>query len=240
MSCGVLIIATRKYKQFVPNLLGQIDKFFLPKEELTVFLFTDEELVYTYHDFDFEIKQFRIHPFAFPTVSLYRYKFFDRHSEDLKHCSHLFYLDCDSAIVANVGEEILGEGLTVTHHPGFYGLGGWGANNVHPESKAFIPVEGRTKYFAGGFQGGKSEVFLEMAKELAENIEEDERNGILAEHNDEAHLQFYLYKHPEIPRIELHCGYTMVESQYLRENWKIDHLPVKIIALDKNHAEIRS
>lgn len=237
---GVLLIATRKYKVFIKPLLQQIDKFFLPKEELTVFLFIDGIFDYNPFDYDFVIRRIKIPPYKFPQATLYRYKIFDEHSEWVKECSHLFYLDVDMGVVGKVGPEILGEGLTVTRHPGFFGLGGWGANNVDEKSRAFIPPEGRNKYFAGGFQGGKTEVFLKMAKELAVNISEDEMDGIIAEHNDEAHLNHYVYSHPEIPRIELHSGYTMVESLYLRENWKIDHLPVFIIALDKNHNEIRS
>lgn len=235
-----MIISTRKYKVFIKPLLELVDSFFLPKEELTVFLFTDEEFFYKEDDFHFEIKQFQIEPLKFPYATLYRFAIFNKHAEEMKDCSHLFYLDCDSKIVDVVGNEILGEGLTVTRHPGFMGLGGWGANEVNPESKAFIPIEGRERYFAGGFSGGKTEVYLEMCRELSENIADDESRDIIAQHNDEAHLNHYIYTHPEIPRIELHSGYTMVESEYLRANWKIDHLPVKIIALDKNHSEIRS
>jgi hypothetical protein len=218
---GILLIATRKYKQFVRPLLEQIDKFFLPKEELTVFLFTDEEFLYDEDKYDFVIKQIQIEPLQFPFATLFRYKMFSDNAEAFNGCSHLFYLDVDSKIVDVVGTEILFDGLTVTKHPGFSGLGGWGSNEVNPASWAFLPIEKRTTYFAGGFQGGKTNEFIQMC-------------------DDESHLNAYVHTNPEIPRIELHSGYTMVESEYLRANWKINHLPVKIIALDKNHAEIRS
>jgi histo-blood group ABO system transferase len=237
---GILLIATRKYKQFLRPLLEQIDKFFLPKEHLTVFLFTDEEYLHREEKYDFEIKQFQIAPLQFPEATLLRYRIFSNHSQEMKECSHLFYLDVDSKLVDVVGTEVLGEGLTVTHHPGFYGLGGWGSQNVNPSSNAFLAKEHWTRYFAGGFQGGKREEFIQMCDVLAARIDDDEKRGVRAEHNDESHLQWYLWQHPEVPRIELHSGYTMVESPYLRQNWKIDHLPVKIVALDKNHADIRS
>lgn len=237
---GVLLIATRRYKQFVRPLLEQIDRFFLPKEKLTVFLFTDEEFVYREADYDFTIKQFRIDPMQFPFATLFRYRIFSDRSRAFLDCSHLFYLDVDSAIVDVVGDEIKGDGLTVTRHPGFFGLGGWGSQNINPSSNAFIPKEHWGNYMAGGFQGGKREEFIQMCDVLAARIDDDEKRGIRAEHNDESHLQWYLWKYPEIPRIELHSGYTMVQSCYLRQNWKIDHLPVKIVALDKNHAEVRS
>lgn len=237
--CGILLVATRKYKSFVRPLLEQIDKFFLPKEELTVFLFTDEEFIYNEQDYDFDVKWFIIPPLKFPFATLYRYRVIAEHADEMQDCSHLFYLDVDSKIVDVIGEEILGDGLTVTRHPGFFGLGGWGANEVNPTSKAFIPVEKRERYCAGGFNGGRADVFLQMCKELSENISDDESRGIIAQHNDEAHMNSYLVVHPEIQRIELHSGYTMVESEYLRKGWKIDHLPVFIIALDKDHKSIR-
>lgn len=237
---GLLLIATRKYKRFLRPLLEQIDKFFLPKEELTVFLFTDEEFLYKKDKYDFIIKQFQIQPLQFPFATLFRYKFFSEQSEEFKECSHLFYLDADSKIVDVVGEEIKGVGLTVTQHPGFSGLGGWGSSNVNPASLAFLPPEKRKTYFAGGFQGGATNEFIQMCDVLSVRITTDELKGVRAEHNDESHMNHYVHTNPEIPRIELHSGYTMVESEYLRRNWKIDHLPVKIIALDKNHAEIRS
>jgi hypothetical protein len=237
---GLLLVATRKYKQFLRPLLEQIDKFFLPKEGLTVFLFTDEEFLYDEDKYDFVIKQIQIEPLQFPFATLFRYKMFSDNAEAFNGCSHLFYLDVDSKIVDVVGTEILFDGLTVTKHPGFSGLGGWGSNEVNPASWAFLPIEKRTTYFAGGFQGGKTNEFIQMCDVLAARIEDDEKKGIRAQHNDESHLNAYVHTNPEIPRIELHSGYTMVESEYLRANWKINHLPVKIIALDKNHAEIRS
>jgi hypothetical protein len=152
----------------------------------------------------------------------------------------LFYLDVDMGIVAPVGKEILGSGLTVVRHPGFYISNGWGSQNVHPESKAFVPETGRQKYFAGGFQGGATKPFLAMCRTLADNIADDERRGIIAEHNDESHLNHYLWANPQIPRIELDSGYCMVEESYLRQNWGISHLTPRIIALTKNHQEVRA
>lgn len=232
------MIATRKYKQFVQPLLNQLAENFLDGHAKIVFLFTDQEMALNGHGT--LVRQIVIPDYKFPQATLYRYRVFKDNAGAFKGCSHLFYSDVDMGCVGKVKREILGDGLTVVRHPGFFGLGGWGSNNVHPESMAFVPEEARQKYFAGGFQGGKTEVYLKMCKELAANIEDDEKRGIIAEHNDESHMNHYLVAHPDIPRIELDSGYCMVESVYLRENWKIDHLPVKIIALDKNHAEMRS
>jgi hypothetical protein len=151
---GLLIISTRKYKIFIRPLLEQIDKFFLPKEELTVFLFTDEEFLYKEDKYDFVIKQIQIEPLGWPFATLFRYKLFSEHSEGFKECSHVFYLDVDSKIVDVVGREILGEGLTVTLHPGFSGLGGWGSQNVNPSSN-FHTENIRASMWQVDFRGKK-------------------------------------------------------------------------------------
>lgn len=237
----VCLIATRKYKQFVDVIVKQLDRFFLPKHEIAIMLFTDEYMLPQTSE-RVQMVWTKIASLGWPYATLRRYEIFSQFSEYLKKFSHLFYLDVDMAIEGEVGDEIIGDGLTVTRHPGFYGLGGWGSQNVNPQSKAYIPPEEwvRLNYFAGGFQGGEAIIFLKMCKELAENISDDEKRNIIAEHNDESHLNFYLWSHPEIPKIELTPEYCMVQSEVLRKNWKIDHLPVKIIALDKNHNEIRS
>lgn len=240
MPCGVLIIATRKYKQFVPNLLEQIDKLFLPKEELTVFLFTDEEFVYNEHDYDFTVRQRRIPPYKFPEATIYRYKTFDKHSEDLKHCSHLYYLDVDMAVIENVGEEILVDGLMAVRHPGFFISDQWGSEGNPEMSTSFFPKEHRRHYYAGGVQGGKTEHYLEAVKVIAERIDEDERNGTMAIYHDETHWNRYTnYDRPELVT-EFTPAYCMVEQEHLRKAWGIDHLQPKILALSKNHSEIRS
>lgn len=234
---GILLIATRKYKVFIKPLLEQIDKFFLPKEELTIFLFTDEEFVYNEHDYDFTVRQRRIPPYKFPEATIYRYKTFDKHSEDLKECSHLFYLDVDMEIVAPIGSEFLVDGLLAVKHPGTYATDRWGSPNTSEESTAWFPAVYRKHYGCGGVNGGKAEHFLEMCKVLAENIEEDERNGVMAEWHDETHAnKYWSYIKPELV--------TMLSPSYCipgkyKEAWGLAEFESKIVAIDKDHQQIR-
>lgn len=232
------MISTRKYKQFVEPLIAQIDEFFLPDYPKTIFLFTDEyqRLLRSRN----EIRQIIIPSYGFPYASLYRFKTFYNNWQSLEECNHLFYLDVDMAVVSNIGDEILGDGLTITRHPGFFINNGWGSPNVSPQSLAFVPIAERKKYFAGGFSGGKAVVYLSMAKKLAHNIEDDEKRGVMAEYHDESHLNAYVVEHPEIPLIELTPSYCMVEQPHLQKAWGIDNLDKKIIALAKNHKELRS
>lgn len=237
----VLLIATRRYKQFVPSIVRAIDRFFLPNHEVAVMIFSDE-MIQPNTSARLQMVWTKINSMGWPYATLYRYKIFNQFSEYLKKFSHLYYMDVDMDIVSEVGDEIISDGLVVTRHPGFYGLGGWGSHNVNPSSTAYIPAEEYAKlnYYAGGFQGGSANAFLKMCKELDDKIDDDHKRGVIAEHNDESHMNCYLWSHPEVEKRELTPQYCMVQQEYLRKNWKIDHLPVSIIALDKNHAEMRS
>lgn len=238
---GVLLIATRKYKVFIKPLLEQIDKFFLPKEELTVFIFADDLFDYfNENGYDFEIELFRIPPYKFPEATLYRYKTFSKHADELKKCSHLYYLDADSAIVDVVGTEILVDGLMAVRHAGFWANDGWGSEGNPENSTSWFPAEQRKHYYCGGTQGGLAEHYLEACRVLAERIEEDERNGVIAIHNDETHWNKWCsVDRPELVH-EFDSGYCLVEQIYLRDNWGLSSLRPRILALSKNHAEIRS
>jgi len=240
MSIGICIVATRKYSIFLKPLLEQIDKYFLPKEELTIFLFVDEEFLYKEDKYDFEIKQFQIEPLVFPFATLLRYHLFAKEEEELKKCSHLFYLDADSALVDTVGEEILVDGLMAVRHPGFWTSDGWGSEGNPEASTSNFPKEKRKHYYCGGTQGGKAEHYLEACKVISERIDEDEHNGVRAVHNDETHWNKWCnVDRPELVH-EFDSGYCMVEQPYLRENWGLSQLTPRILALSKNHAEIRS
>jgi hypothetical protein len=123
-----------------------------------------------------------------------------------------------------------------TRHPGFY-RGGWGDHRTSKLSTAYVEPADRQIYYAGGFQGGIREAYLSASKELAENINIDHANGIIAQWNDESHWNCYLKQHPHK---ELSPEYCMVEQIELRQKWGVDNLTPRLIALKKNHEELRS
>lgn len=239
MKIGILLISTGKYGIFLQPLLDGIDKYFFVGKEIEIYLFTDKT-----HDLKHSNRINVIHipiehkPFPYSTI--YRYSFFSKASDIIK-TDFLFYSDVDMGFCDFVGEEILPNGiddggLVATHHPAFY-HGGWGSNNVNPLSTAYIPIELRKRYVAGGFNGGETKAFLDMSKQLSENIEKDDSVGVMAEWHDESHLNCYMSTRS--PKL-LTPDYCMVEEQHLREQWGINNFAPKIIALKKNHEEIRN
>lgn len=256
MKIALCLIATNKYKQFVQPLISDIEKYFFVNDEVTVHLFTDE-ISHVLHAQQILIKRHEIPPYKFPYATLYRYKIFSDYSDHLLTSDYIFYMDVDMRIQDFVNSEILpksvsgypGNGLIATRHPGFFinNLGSWCED---PKSLAYTHPSLRKKYYAGGFQGGYRSDYLDVIFQLKMRIDNEleyakeigyaMNSGIIAEWHDESFWNFYLSLcNPDYIK-ELTPEYCMVEDIERRKAWGIDHLQPKIIALNKNHKEIRS
>jgi histo-blood group ABO system transferase len=225
MKIGLLIIATNKYTEFLQPLIESADKFFLKEHDVTYFVFTNNKV---------DIKTSRTVVFIdtehkeWPWMTLGRYRIFSNNSIWFYDTDYLYYIDVDMLFVDNVGEEILGE-LVVTQHPGYYNGGDW--RETRPQSMACIPLDKQIKYVAGGFNGGKTANFIKMANILANNIDTDYNNGIIAVWHDESHLNKYI-------------AYYQSELKLLAPSYCYGehmNLPFKkrIVALTKKHEEFR-
>lgn len=216
---GVIVFCTRKYKEFLPQLLEGIRTYFFTDRQVNVYLFTDDvdyfDSVRTQRG-RLNIACIEIPSLGWPQATLHRYFYITRHRQALMGNTHLFYIDSDMSVIAPVGEEILGEGLTAVYHPGFFK---------------------REKYYAGGFQGGTTLTYLVAAQIMADQISADEQRGWKPEHNDEWYWNDYLKKSDFK---ELDQGYCMVEEPHLRKAWGIDHFEPKILALKKDHKLMRA
>src|SRR3990167_4409737 len=245
ITLGLLLIATNKYKQFVPQFLESADKHFFKGHELEVYLFTDE-----FTGFDekgglgnisdrMTVRLYGIEPYKFPHATLLRYKIFHSYRKIID-CDYIFYADVDTQFVDDVGKEILPtpemEQLVAVRHCGFYGQGG-GSWETRPESTSYVPEEKRIYYYAGGFQGGRTDVYLNYAKQLAENIKADGAKNIIPVWHDESAWNCLLSGLDSFR--ELTPDYCMVEQEHLRNEGKVGSFPPKLVALAKNHEELR-
>lgn len=222
---GILLIATGRYDCFLEQLITSARDHFL-ECDLHFFVFTDSQKWLSAAD-DRVHTYYREHK-PYPEPTLRRYEMFVSRQEELSAMDYLYYCDVDMRFVDRVGEEILSDSVAVLH-PGFVGSEGTPERN--PASKAYIPHGSNSRYFAGGFNGGRSEEFLKMAKVLDANIKDDDSRGVTAVWVDESHTNRYFHENP--PTAVLSPSYCYPES------W---HIPYKkiLLALDKNHAEIRS
>lgn len=235
---GILVIATRKYREFFPQLFKSLSEKFLLNHKLVIHLFTDRYLPGNLYQTErVSLKQYHIESYQFPMVTLLRYEIFTSNLEYLRLSTddYTFYLDVDMRIEQKIGDEILRD-LVAVYHPGFYrGGGSWETNSL---STAYMEEKDRTSYYAGGFQGGSSSVYYGAMKKMRENINKDLSNGIIACWHDESHWNKYVAEYSG-DLIELSPSYCMVEEKELRKQWKIDNFPPKIVALQKDHKTIR-
>ncbi len=223
---GLLLISTGKYFKFVQPLIDSADKFFLVDQEVTYFLFTDSQLEFK-STIGREIKIIEKRHQAWPFATLLRYNTFWVNKDHMKDMDYLFYCDVDMLFVDFVGDEILSDRVA-TIHPGF--LGGRGTPETNPASSACVRSDERMVYYAGGFNGGSKDEFLKMSNQLNTNIKNDLDKNVIAVWHDESHFNRYCINNA--PTKVLSPSYCYPES------WKIPY-DKKLLALDKNHAEIR-
>lgn len=237
----VLLIATRKYKQFLQAIITQLDNFLLPDREISIMVFSDEQIIFPPTSARTKLIWTKIGSYGWPYATLYRYKIFSSISEYLKgKFTHLLYLDVDMKIVDIIGDEIIVDGLLAVQHPGMYDGNKWGSPNNSEKSTSWFPAELRKKYYCGGVQGGSSKEYLTVCKEMAKRIDEDEKNKVMAEWHDETHWNKVTnYDKPNMVT-SLPPSYCMPEPIKHRMDWGLSSFEPKIIALDKDHKAIRS
>lgn len=233
MKICILTIATNKYLQFVEKLYEDISEKFCPGAEISCLLFTD-------HEIEESGDNVRVHyidhePWPMPTLK--RYNYFVKEKDFILEHDYCFYFDADMRIDEVVEMDEVCRDLVATRH-GYQSLMDPSSQSFdrNPKSLACVPLDEKTvTYYAGGFNGGKTEVFMEMAETIAERVNKDLEKNVVALWHDESHMNRYLIDTP--PTLDLDPTYCYAE-EFIGTNYP--YKPGKIIALKKNHNELRS
>lgn len=236
---GILYVCTGKYATFWHDFYEQTEKLFLPECQKNYYVFTDDETILNcvtegIHPIFQEVERW-----PFPTLN--RFKYFNSISEDIKENDYLFFMNANLMVNKSVSiENILPkdkEKLVVTMHPGFFSSKpSEYTYDRNPKCTAFIPQGEGKYYFAGGLNGGVTEDYLAMIRQLAHNTDEDLENDIIAIWHDESHLNNYMWKY---------CGeYKILSPAYLYpEGWDLPFEEI-ITVRDKNrfggHSHLRN
>ena len=231
MKICILTIATNKYIQFVERLYDNIEENFLNGHEIQGLLFTEHDV-----ETSDNIKVSKIEHEPWPIPTLKRYNYFIKEKEHISKFDYCYYFDVDMGIVAKVGDEVLGD-LVATMHPyQSFVPKEQRTYDRNPKSLAYVPVgkEGEL-YYAGGFNGGSTKRFLEMAEVLADRVTKDLENDVIALWHDESQMNRYLIDNP--PTVSLTPSYVFAEEQMGNSDYPYEP---KIIALKKDHNELRS
>lgn len=238
----VMINLNEPYWQYLIPCIQSLKKFFLRGHDLDFFVWTDipkEKIV------EPNVKVIPTEPYRWPTPTLQRYTLFLREEELLKEYDFIYYCDSDMLAVARIGDEVLTDDLTGAQHP-MYALAQMYIPPYEPnkDSTAYIPRPGRIVekdgkkrleplYWAGGFQGGRSENFITAMKVMKKNIDIDFANNYIAIWNDESHWNRYLFDNP--PSVTLSPEYVYPDSlnrAYYQKVWGKNFMP-RLVTLTK-------
>lgn len=229
------------YWPFLKDVIEDCKKNFLPGHDVDYFTWSDMP-----SDAIQGATVFPTEPVEWPMPTLMRYHLFLQQEEILKDYDYIFYLDADMRVIDVVGDEILGQGLTMAEHP-MYALRREYIPPYEPNSNsaAYIPRLGcvinqegkpwfKPLYAAGGFQGGTASEFIKAMKEMKLGIDKDFANNYVAIWNDESHWNKYLYGYSG-HLVALSPSYVYPDSlinEYYVKVWGCNYQP-KIITLTK-------
>lgn len=106
-------------------------------------------------------------------------------------------------------------------------LGTWESRK---ESLAYVPRNSRRDYVCGGTWLGTRDSIIEMSRELAERVDQDFSEGIIAIYHDESHLNWYAANY----KVEIGSPSLCFEPTYPQ----LIGIPPVIRAVNKNEQEI--
>jgi histo-blood group ABO system transferase len=214
MNISLIVIATNKYIEFVPQLIASVEKNFLKNHNVEIFLFTNQPFKGNATVIPTEHR-------SWPWMTLGRYHLIQT-LKDYPKKDYYYYIDADMLVIDEVGDEIFGNRVAAIHGKFKKKPGNFDRN---PLSLAYVPKGITNPYFCGGFQGGSN--FLTDAIALSERIDTDFSKGIIALWHDESHWNRYcLDNTPDV----------VLSHQYCSQKEK----DAKILIVKKDAAEVRS
>lgn len=219
MRVGILYICTGKYDIFWKDFYLSAERHFLQNQSDTLeyYVFTDSPQIYD-EDNNKHIHRIKQKNLGWPDNTLKRFHMFLKIKQQLlQETDFLFFCNANLLFKQDIGHEIIpskeDNQLVGTIHPGFYSSSNSEFTYERREnSKAYIPVREGTHYYAGGFSGGYTEVYLQLCETIKSWVDLDCSNDIVAVWHDESHINKYFLKHPP---------FTLSPAYLYPEGWSI-------------------
>ena len=229
MKVAIIFIGTNRYLDFLPSYYENIEKYFLPNSEKTIFAFTDGEL----DDIPDNIKVYQQEHLDWPYITLKRFEIINKARTDLDNMDWLVFLDADTRVVDTVTEEefFSDKPYFGVHHP-CHALKMQphteypGAFETNTNSRAGVTEEDDTSmYYQGCLWGGRVPEVMDMIEELDSRVEEDLSNDVIAVWHDESQLnKFYSEVKEDVHLLGPEYAYPEVFKDYCNFEPKIVHL----------------
>ena len=233
---ALCVMATGKYLSYAHTMIESATKYFCVNHDVTYLIFTDDNSVFDgTKKSDSSIKYIYQKRLGWPYDTMNRFHVYYAQKDFLETMDYVFATDADMLFVDFVGKDFSGNGEEIfnervaTQHPGYVGQRGtYETNNI---STACIRSNEGKYYFAGGFYGGRSPEFLKLVKTCADNVDKDLKKNFIAIWHDESHLNRYF--------IDNKPTRILSPSYCYPERWNLPYHK-RLLALDKNHADLRS
>lgn len=196
---AILYIAIGPYEAFWSPFRASCDRFFLPECPKTYFVFTDSKKIKSGKN----LVVTSVEDHGWPANTLHRFHFFLRQAMAIAAHEYCFFFNANALFVKPISIEEVLPGPEENNLVGLSWTLGAGREpdgfpyDRNPLSAAYIPYGQGSIYYQGGLIGGNSHAFLSLTTNLAASIDQDASIDVTALHNDESHLNHYLFdRHP--------------------------------------------
>ena len=230
MKVAITFIGTNKYLDFLPKYYENIEKYFLPNSEKTIFAFTDGEL----NDTPDNLKVYHQEHLEWPFITLKRFEIINKAREEIDKHDWLVFIDADALPVVEITEEefFTDKPLFGVHHPcHFLGMEPHtqapGAYDQNPDSEAYVDTsKGLPEvYYQGCFWGGKVPNVCAMIDELEARVNRDLEKDVVALWHDESQInKYFLERLDMVHTYGPEYAFPEVFKDYCQFSPKIVHL----------------
>ena len=230
MKVAITFIGTNKYLDFLPKYYENIEKYFLPNSEKTIFAFTDGEL----NDTPDNLKVYHQEHLEWPYITLKRFEIINKARKEIDKHDWLVFIDADALPVVEITEEefFTDKPLFGVHHPcHFLGMEPHtqapGAYDQNPNSEAYVDTsKGLPEvYYQGCFWGGKVPNVCAMIDELEARVNRDLEKNVVALWHDESQInRYFLERLDMVHTYGPEYAFPEVFKDYCQFSPKIVHL----------------
>ena len=230
MKVAITFIGTNKYLDFLPKYYENIEKYFLPNSEKTIFAFTDGEL----NDTPDNLKVYHQEHLEWPYITLKRFEIINKARKEIDNHDWLVFIDADALPVVEITEEefFTDKPLFGVHHPcHFLGMEPHtqapGAYDQNPDSEAYVDTsKGLPEvYYQGCFWGGKVPNVCAMIDELEARVNRDLEKNVVALWHDESQInKYFLERLDMVHTYGPEYAFPEVFKDYCQFSPKIVHL----------------